>query len=209
MPFEGTPKTFLAIRIHEFTDSPFICCKNITVNGTLFHEGTVFVRSHEKPETVPVKNARQMADLLELAADKRAERFLARAKRVGMPLATTSDPERFDAELPTLTDIPDEISRGSYWRIVIHPDTYQPELIAPIANCLDVIQKAWVQLDGWSFPFIGMSGQRAVIRANWIEDGVGFGPAEYWRFYQSGQFIHLSELRENSPSVKARLDGEF
>jgi len=90
--------TFLAIQIHEFTDSPFVCKKNGPDNIKKISAGDVFVRPPGKPRTTRVISAEEMQDLLELAAEKRARRILEVAHRIGLKATDTSS-KKFDNEL--------------------------------------------------------------------------------------------------------------
>jgi hypothetical protein len=90
--------TFLAIQIHEFKDSPFVCRKNGPDNIKNLRAGDVFVRPSGKPRTTKVISAEEMQDLLELAAEKRARRILEVAHRIGLKAADTSS-QKFDDEL--------------------------------------------------------------------------------------------------------------
>ena len=72
---------YLAIQIHEFSNTPVVCKKN---GDCGLVEGAVYVRPPGKAQTTRVMNAFQMEDLLELAAEKRARRFLEVADRVGL-----------------------------------------------------------------------------------------------------------------------------
>lgn len=90
--------TFLAIQVHEFTDSPFVCKKNGPDNNKQIRAGDVFVRPPGKPRTTRVITAEEMQYLLELAAEKRARRILEVAHRVGLKATDTSS-KKFDNEL--------------------------------------------------------------------------------------------------------------
>jgi len=90
--------TFLAIQIHEFTDSPFVCRKNGPDNIKNIRSGDVFVRPPGKPRTTRVTTAEEMQSLLELAAEKRARRILEVAHRIGLKASETSS-QKFEDEL--------------------------------------------------------------------------------------------------------------
>lgn len=89
---------FLAIKIHEFTDSPFVCKKNGPDNMKNIRAGDVFVRPPGKPRTTRVITAEEMQSLLELAAEKRARRILEVAHRIGLKPSETSS-QKFEDEL--------------------------------------------------------------------------------------------------------------
>lgn len=90
---------FVTLEVAEFDEVPVICKKDFP--GVL-QAGAIYVRPRRKPESVPVPTATDMRDLLELATEKRARRFLATAERVGLvpagPAGQTADEEAFRAE---------------------------------------------------------------------------------------------------------------
>ena len=93
--------TFLALQVHEFTDSPFVCKKNGPDNNKRLRAGDVFVRPAGKPRTTRAISADEMQDLLELAAEKRARKILEVAHRIGLKPTDTSI-KRFEEELEGL-----------------------------------------------------------------------------------------------------------
>ena len=72
---------YLAIQVHEFSDTPIVCRKN---GDRGLVEGGLYIRPPGKAQTTRAMNAPQMDDLLELAAEKRARRILEVAGRVGL-----------------------------------------------------------------------------------------------------------------------------
>lgn len=94
-------RTFLAIQVHEFSDTPFVCKKNGPDNYKNLRVGEFYVRPAGKPRTTKVISADDMHDLLELAAEKRARKILEVAHRIGLKV-TETDSQRFDEELEGL-----------------------------------------------------------------------------------------------------------
>lgn len=91
-------KDFLAIQVHEFDDTPYVCKKNGPDNEKLLCQGEFYVRPDGKPRTIKVMSAEDMHDLLELAAEKHARRILEVAHRIGLKPSETAS-QRFDEEL--------------------------------------------------------------------------------------------------------------
>lgn len=91
-------KFFLAIQVHEFDDTPFVCKKNGHDSYKKLCAGEFYVRPAGKPRTTKVVSAEEMHDLLELAAEKRARRILEVAHRIGLR-PTENAIQRFDEEL--------------------------------------------------------------------------------------------------------------
>lgn len=91
-------KNFLAIQVHEFSDTPFVCKNNGPDAYKKLRTGDFFVRPAGKPRTTKVTSAEDMHDLLELAAEKRARKILEVAHRIGLK-PSQSEIQRFDEEL--------------------------------------------------------------------------------------------------------------
>jgi len=103
--FYRNKNNFLVIDVHEFFDTPIVCKKNgpdtlrNAPDGLL--AGDIYVRPTGLPRTTKISDASQLHDLLELAAEKRARRFLEQAQRIGMAPAESSS-QQFDKELEGL-----------------------------------------------------------------------------------------------------------
>ena len=94
-------------------------------------------------------------------------------------------------------DILSEIRKTAYWRVLIRPTEFQQDRIASLSACLDTIEKAKVSLRGWDYPH---TERNQIVRGQeFIEHQVNFmGHAEYWRLYQSGQFVNYFSSREET-----------
>lgn len=94
--------------------------------------------------------------------------------------------------------LPDTVSgltEQPHMRVVIRPARHEEHVIPSLSECLRIIRHTSVRLRGWDFPQIGRD-QDMVRGNNYIGCATNFFGLEYWRFYQSGQFIHLSTLEE-------------
>jgi hypothetical protein len=82
-------------------------------------------------------------------------------------------------------------SRG-YWRVSIHPVDYREQRIS-YSELVPIIQQSSVELRGWDFPHLDVQGP--ALKQNYIEAEVSFMFInEYWRFTQSGNFIHYAGI---------------
>ncbi len=93
----------------------------------------------------------------------------------------------------------DKIKKRGYWKVIIRPLDFSEQKIPTIEACINLIQSCVVRLRGWDYPHIDKTGIK-VSGNNNIEsscDWEGGGYLEYWRFYQSGQFIHYFSMRED------------
>jgi predicted HTH transcriptional regulator len=100
-PIEHTDgDTYLVIEVEEFDSVPVICRKSF---DDILSDGALYVRPRRKPESVVVRTAADMRDLMELANEKELRRYLTRAKRAGAELsAGPSDTAQFNDELGDL-----------------------------------------------------------------------------------------------------------
>ena len=85
-----------------------------------------------------------------------------------------------------------------HWRVNFRPDEYDPELIPTLAECFRLVEQTSVRFRGWPYPYLSPDERRR--RANRVESWTNNEYAiEYWRLYQSGQFLHLFTFSENNP----------
>jgi hypothetical protein len=203
---------FLAIQVSEFSDTPLVCKKN-GPDGKDLVKGTVYIRSFGKPETTKVTTAEQMHDLLELAAEKRARRILEVSRRIGL-VPRASSIELFDKELQDLdTQLPLPILQTPHWRVNLRPEYYDYELIPSLSECFKLVEQNRVRLRGWFYPYLNSDREKRAQESNWIASWEDIVFMEYWRLYQSAQFLHLfrileatsSESRERLESWKKQL----
>jgi hypothetical protein len=99
-------------------------------------------------------------------------------------------------------------SRG-YWRINFQP-TGEPSKLT-LKECEDLIDKNSVKLRGWYYPFYGHGSadnhgieNRQGFKQGWIDSGEF---REFWRMYQSGQFLSYSAVQEDW--MTAEVQGRF
>ncbi len=83
-------------------------------------------------------------------------------------------------------------SRG-YWRFVIRPRSFDSNRIK-YERLYDLVEKAAVNLGGWQMPPVDPRVQ-TIKGDEWIEQRIEWEAfKEIWRFYQSGQFVHFSDI---------------
>jgi hypothetical protein len=62
---------------------------------------------------------------------------------------------------------------------------------------MPILERVKVSLRGWDFPHIDYKVKQLIYK-NWIEQSFDwYIYVEFWRFYQSGQFIYLDGNRED------------
>jgi len=96
-------------------------------------------------------------------------------------------------------DFIDTIKSRGYWRVNFQP-TGKPANLS-LKECEDLVDKNSVRLRGWYYPFYGhgTADNHGISNYNnyvggWIDAGEF---KEFWRMYQSGQFLHYSAVQED------------
>ena len=88
----------------------------------------------------------------------------------------------------------DKIKTRGYWRINVRPLKYQKNIVDSINDLHEIIEKCQIRYRGWPYPLIkeSYSGNDYIWgMVNWQNH------IEYWRFYQSLQFLHFFAMRED------------
>jgi hypothetical protein len=87
-------------------------------------------------------------------------------------------------------------SRG-YWRVVIRPGSFVERRVSNISALYPLLQNISVQFRGWDFPHLDTRNEPH-IDSDWVGQETDWSYyRELWRFYQSGQFVHISALAED------------
>lgn len=93
--------------------------------------------------------------------------------------------------------LPVAVKDAPHWRVILRPHTFEAERIPTLNKCWSLVESCRLQLTGWDYPHVDMRNRR--YRNDAIESWSDFkGHREYWRFYQSGQFVHLLSFREDA-----------
>ncbi len=102
--------------------------------------------------------------------------------------------------------LPVPVLEHPHWRVNFRPSKYVPNRLATLSECLEVLQKARVRLGGRDFPHSPNPHQLG-YGDTWVAGSSDFmGHLEYWRFYQSTQFLYLGSVREvTEPEWQARI----
>ena len=96
-----------------------------------------------------------------------------------------------------VTETVNKIKSRGFWEVVIRPLTFKKTRIDSLSKCKEVIEESKVQFRGWDYPHISNRyGVKSGI--DWVENLTDWTDnIEYWRMYQSGQFIHFFACRED------------
>lgn len=102
----------------------------------------------------------------------------------------------------TGTELVKKIRKRGYWRIHFEPLVHE-EKNTPLRRCKEIVSENSIKLRGWDYPHIpNRSDSTTTIEPGsnywqgWI-DWKDYGHLEFWRMYQSGQFIHYKGLVED------------
>jgi hypothetical protein len=108
-------------------------------------------------------------------------------------------------------DLPVPVLDHPHWRVNIRPTSYEEELIPTLSKCFEAIEKNKLSLRGWDYPHLSRRDTERGHGPNWVASWSDFmNNYEYWRFYQSGQFLHLMSVREATESGwKEKLEADM
>lgn len=95
-------------------------------------------------------------------------------------------------------DFISDIRSGPHWRLLIRPESYESQMIESRRRCRELVEAAKVRLGGWDFPVVSWSAADQGTGNDYVDSWVEGWGKEYWRFYQSGQFLYLSTIREHA-----------
>ncbi len=94
--------------------------------------------------------------------------------------------------------LPEKIKKKPHWRTTLRPSTYA-QRIDNAKTAFSLIREASVTLRGWDVPHISEQMDEQIREQEYVASGADFcGYTEYWRFYYSGQFVHLQAVREQA-----------
>lgn len=108
-------------------------------------------------------------------------------------------------------ELPVPVLDFPHWRVNIRPGVYDPRAIPSLRECLRIVEKNAVSLRGWNYPHISHRTDEQARGNSWVGSWADFGGHyEYWRFYQSAQFVHLFAVRESTePNWRQKLQREM
>ncbi|MCP2598727.1 putative DNA binding domain-containing protein, partial [Candidatus Aminicenantes bacterium AC-335-L06] len=187
-------KKYVIIAIKEFKEIPVICKKDSedTKKGVIYYRST-----GRRPESAPVSNSYDMRDIIELAVVK----MMRKKRELGFTVES-SDEELFDKELEDfMKNIITKIKSRGYWKVRFRPLIYKKNRIPKLSNCKEIVKRNVVIFRGWDYPHFPIRGgtNSGLLPGNnfyeaWIDRRVH---KEFWRMYQSGQFINYRALWED------------
>ncbi len=96
-----------------------------------------------------------------------------------------------------LPELPIPVLQHPHWRVNFRPNEYKEDLVTSLSECYNIIERNKLSLRGWDYPHLSGKTTERGQGNNWVASWSDFMENyQYWRFYQSGQFLHLFSVRE-------------
>jgi hypothetical protein len=100
----------------------------------------------------------------------------------------------------SVDEIIEKIKKVAYRRVVIRPTNFQNENIDSLEKLWKIVDECKVSLRGWDFPYIYKKNK--INGIDNIQSWCDFMEhLEYWKLFQSGQFVHIHSFREDSKEM--------
>ena len=103
-----------------------------------------------------------------------------------------------------MIEVLEKIQSRGYWKVVIRPGVFCERRVASRSDLLTILRNTAVELKGWNFPHVD-SFIEIGEGPDWVGQEVDLGDiVEFWRFYQSGQFVHYFGMLEDWRNGRSR-----
>ena len=87
-------------------------------------------------------------------------------------------------------------SRG-YWHVIIRPADFSERRLSQVIDAQPLVEHCAVNVRGWPFPYVDPEDPPGIV-GDFIEQSIDWSEiVEYWRMYQSAQFIYYGGLRND------------
>ncbi len=112
-------------------------------------------------------------------------------------------------ESQTAESLRTKIKEAPHWRVTIRPGAHVEERIRTLGECWRLVETSRVSLRGWDYPHLDYEHRQ--YGNDWVASWDEYrSHREYWRLYQSGQFLHLFSFKEDhyreEADTKAKSD---
>lgn len=192
-PTDSKGNKYVVIKVLSFKEIPVL--SKTDIQGELIANMLYYRNTNRRVESAPVSNAHDLRDIIELAAVK----LMQRRKNYGFNVES-QEFQILDQEISKLPEsgILNKIKSRGFWEIRFQP--LQLGNLQKLSDCMEVIEKSQVRLN-WSFPWIPRrndENERLHPSDSCYEAESEWGARkEFWRMYQSEQFIMYSALTED------------
>lgn len=97
-------------------------------------------------------------------------------------------------------EIISKIKSKGYWRVEIRPTVFEKLRIPTFSMARELVQSCSVRWRGWDYPH--WFADKVQNMPDWVESWEDWmHHIEYWRFYRSGQFVHLFAAHEDHMDI--------
>jgi len=210
------PAVIVLLHVNSFEDVPVLCKRDFERQRSggkseqILRRGACYVRRPGKRETSEVPTYEEMRELLDLAAERRLRSFLAQAARAGVNVselaAQRSDDALFARERSSLQApvLDERIRSRANWQVIVRPETFEQDRVSKVTELSNILTALKVQIRGWDFPHIDWQ-QSPAVEVHSIRQSYEFSHhLEWWRFFQSGQFLFVGGLSEEWRDVSSQ-----
>jgi hypothetical protein len=102
--------------------------------------------------------------------------------------------------------LPIPIREGAHWEVLIRPSVHKKQRIPTLKECWKLVETNAVRFRGWDYPYVNSRLERRLNGPDWIASWTDFSSQkEYWRLYQSGQFIHYFSVMESLEGMRDEI----
>ncbi|MBM3942708.1 MAG: hypothetical protein FJ316_07285 [SAR202 cluster bacterium] len=96
-----------------------------------------------------------------------------------------------------MSELLEKIRSRGFWKVIIHPSTFNEKRVPNILDLYSVLQKSSVEFGGWDFPHLD-TRVKPEIGPDWVGQELDWEHyLELWRFYQSGQLAYFSGMYDD------------
>jgi hypothetical protein len=96
-----------------------------------------------------------------------------------------------------MSEVLSKIKTRGYWEVLIRPAKFVENRIESLGRCKEIIRDLSVRWKGWYYPHYSFKNP-PTNGIDYIEQSLDFQQyLEFWRYYQSGQFIHFFGMVED------------
>lgn len=107
-----------------------------------------------------------------------------------------------------MKELLEKIKSRGYWKVIIRPQEFLKDRIPHLHECKQVVLETKVSLRGWDFPHYDFQ-DGPISGTDYVEQSVNFsGQVEFWRYYQSGQFVFFKGVKEDWVKENGFLGGQ-
>lgn len=203
-PYKGL--SFVVIVVDAFQETPTVVKRDAPDNQAgkpSFRKGDFLIRPSGKPQTIKVEDETHMHSLIEIAAERRSQRFLRSAHNLG--LSAPPEAAILFRDQRKEVHIPDGQFDGlATWTYFFYGDTFSADTIESISALKRLILDNHVALRGWDFPSSPQHDKDFITDQDSLACYIDFLGKEFWQAWRSGQFYYREAIEERRHAAFTR-----